>query len=175
MPNHIINEVIFERPAAEHAAILAASCNGEGKVDFGVLIPMPPQIWRGNVGTRHEAAFGKQNTGLDWARANWGTKWNAYKVREVEADEASLALRFETAWSPPYPWLVALFNTVGSFRHNWLDEGRSRGVAGRFVTVDDDNIFVDPWTEEEADEALHRHLHQLLWGVEEFEDEEAVS
>lgn len=172
MPNHIINEIIFDHPASEHAAILAKVCNAKSEVDFNFLVPMPAHVWRGNVGSKHTAAFGEQNIGLDWARLNWGTKWNAYSHAPIEADESRLILRFQTAWAPPYPWLVALFNTCGGFRHNWLDEGRERGVAGKFGADDKGGIFAEEWHEEPADDQLHRHLHTLLWGVEEFEDEE---
>lgn len=170
MPNHITNEVIFDRPVSEHQAILDATYGDSGAIDFERLIPMPPHIWRGSVSIKDEAAFGKQNIGLDWARANWGTKWNAYSSLPAEADEATLTLRFQTAWSPPYPWLVALLNTFGGFRHNWLGEGSERGVSGQFIGEGD---FGPEWKEQPADEALHRHLHKLLWGVEQFEDEKA--
>lgn len=169
MPNHVINEIIFDRPASEHGAILAAACNNGGKVDFEVLIPIPAQIWRGNAGSKDIAAFGEQNCGIYWARANWGTKWNAYSVMPVEAGHAALTLRFQTAWSPPYPWLVALFNTCGGFRHNWLDEGQSNSFTGKFQASGERG---ESWEELEADEALHRHLHKLLWGVEQFDETE---
>lgn len=169
MPNHIINEVIFERPSSDHAAILASVCSDDEHVDFNLLVPMPAHIWRGSVSQRHEKAFGSVNCGLDWARANWGTKWNAYSMQPIKADDGTLTIRFETAWSPPYPWLVALFNTHGEFRHNWLDEGASRGRAGRFFNSES---WGPDWSDEEADDALHRHLHKLHWGVEEFEEEE---
>lgn len=169
MPNHVINEIIFDRPAGEHAAIRAVVCNDEGNVDFNGLVPMPAHVWRGSVGRNHTEAFGSQNIGLDWARINWGTKWNAYGHKPISADDSTLTLRFQTAWAPPYPWLIALFNTCGGFRHNWLDEGRSNSFTGTFSQ---DDRHGEQWQETEADEALHRHLHKLLWGVEQFEDED---
>ena len=39
-----------------------------------------------------------------WSTANWGTKWNAYSTNDTDVDEVS----FETAWSNPYPVIVAL-------------------------------------------------------------------
>jgi hypothetical protein len=35
-----------------------------------------------------------------------------------------------------------------------------------------DNWTVAPWTEEFADDAEHKRLHKLKWGVEEFSDGE---
>lgn len=42
-------------------------------------------------------------TWLDWAIANWGTKWNAGEVKQPEIRKGGrLAFyRFDTAWSPP--------------------------------------------------------------------------
>ena len=39
-----------------------------------------------------------------WATSNWGTKWNAYSTNDTDVDEVT----FETAWSNPYPVIVAL-------------------------------------------------------------------
>jgi hypothetical protein len=39
-----------------------------------------------------------------WNTANWGTKWNAYS-QEAKEDGA---IKFETAWSTPYPVIEAL-------------------------------------------------------------------
>lgn len=39
-----------------------------------------------------------------WSNANWGTKWNAYDSEQREDD----SIYFETAWSTPYPVMLAL-------------------------------------------------------------------
>ena len=39
-----------------------------------------------------------------WSTDNWGTKWNAYNTNDTDVDEIS----FETAWSNPYPVIIAL-------------------------------------------------------------------
>ncbi len=168
MPNDIINELIFSDVSpSDQDRILAAACV-DGKVDFSILVPVPLNIWQGSVGKQHDVF--KANA-LDWARQNWGTKWNAYAHVQPERAADSLTLRFQTAWSPPYPWLAAMLNKLAlPFYHNWLDEGAERGRHGAFKP---DGEFGDnEWSEIEADEPLHRHLHKLLWGVEEFEDEE---
>lgn len=174
MPNHVISEVIFrDADTAAQDAIIASCCDVEGHVDLGILIPMPPHIWIGNVGAHH-ARLG-QNA-LDWCRENWGTKWGAYRHLPTERAEATLTLRFHTAWSPPYPWLVAVFNTFKlDFDHNWLDEGAEKGVTGkwRWRALASNDFKEEPWTETQCDEAMQRHLHKLLWGVESFDDEAA--
>jgi len=39
-----------------------------------------------------------------WSIANWGTKWNAYDTNENDDN----GIYFQTAWSNPYPVMVAL-------------------------------------------------------------------
>lgn len=170
MPNHCINELIFRGvDRAARDKIMTAACNSRGSVDFDVLVPTPLNMWWGNVGSDHEKAF--KRTALDWSREHWGTKWNAYDIRPVEEADDTLTLRFETAWAPPYPWLAALFNSLKlSFDHNWLSEGGGDGVHGEFRI---EGRWGPEWKEAAADPELHRHLHKLLWGVEEFEEEDA--
>ena len=173
MPNHVINELIFrDVDKIAQALILNRLCDAEGKVDFQILVPVPLNIWWGNAGQRHEQAF--KRTRLDWASENWGTKWNAYDQAPIEATADTLTLRFQTAWSPPYPWLAAVFNGLKcSFEHNWMSEGDDAGRCGVFDVAQAGELLGDPWQQREADEAMQRHLHLLLWGVEAFEDEDA--
>ncbi|UVO33992.1 hypothetical protein KUL72_20995 [Bradyrhizobium arachidis] len=176
MPNHCINEIIFRNvDVAAQEAILAKVRNQDGEIDFGVLVPKPLNLWDGGVGSLHEKKF--RQTGLDWARENWGTKWNAYgidegcKYQSIAQGDDTLTLTFQTAWGPPYPWIAALFNFFQRpIEHNWLDEGESRGHSGTF----DYQQYVKGfggWDEVDADDAMQKHLHKLLWGVEEFPDE----
>lgn len=172
MPNHVLNELVFRDISEETKdKILSAIVNEKEDVDFSILVPIPKNVWMGNVGQRHEKAF--KRTGLDWMRENWGTKWNAYSTQPVEWSEGSLTIIFETAWSPPYPWLAALFNTFAiPFDHNWLDEGRERGVCGKFTPNPTGDYRIDEWREEPCDDAMQKHLHRLHWGVEEFPPED---
>ena len=43
----------------------------------------------------------------DWARINWGTKWDAGNV-DNESEGDKIQVRFDTAWSPPEAWFVTL-------------------------------------------------------------------
>jgi hypothetical protein len=51
----------------------------------------------------NERLYGCQDW-YGWSTSNWGTKWNAYSTNDTDTDEVS----FETAWSNPYPVIVAL-------------------------------------------------------------------
>lgn len=171
MPNHVSNEIIFRGvDAAMQDAIVAKCCNAKGEVDFEVLVPTPINLWLGDVSSRHEEAFG--TTALDWSRANWGTKWNAYSHKPVERTADTLTLRFDTAWSPPYPWIIAVFNTFKrSFDHNWMDEGAERGVCGKWnYAALEDRQLGKPWDEKLADDEMQKHLNMLRWGVESLDE-----
>ena len=124
-------------------------------------------------GQKHEKLG--QNA-LDWSRENWGTKWNAYSHKPTQRTEDTLTLTFETAWSAPYGWLMALFNTTKrDFDHNWLDEGSDRGVSGQWRWPPDDaNMMFEPWNEKPCDDAMQKHLNVLHWGVENLDDLEKV-
>jgi hypothetical protein len=174
MPNHVMNEIVFrDIGSLKQIDILQKVEGPERKIDFNVLLPMPLNIWRGNVSEKHEKAF--PGNALDWCAANWGTRWNAYGIdqggyRSIECADDSLTLRFQTAWSPPMGWLVALFNQFWlPFDYTYLDEGRERAIAGAF------RLAVHPtdgdgWGERDVDDATHRRMHKMLWGVESFLD-----
>lgn len=171
MPNHCMNEVVFRKPGIERMKIIEALC-GDDRVNFEVLVPIPVNVWRGSVGQEH-AVLGEN--ALDWCRRNWGTKWNAYGHLPIEDTEEMLCFRFLTAWGPPYPWLVAVFNTLKrSFDHNWISEGGYRARRGFFNWEATKDYHDHPWGEVclDATDPLQRHLHKLLWGVEELDDED---
>lgn len=72
--------------------------------------------------------------GLEWNRANWGTKWNAYQT-ERKSDRV---VEFQTAWSAPHPVIEKLAEQAGmAFGHEWADEdfgsnvGRTEVASGR--------------------------------------------
>jgi hypothetical protein len=170
MPNHVINEIIFRGvDGAAQDRILSRVCGDDGKVDFEVLVPRALNIWWGSSSAETEKVF--RATWYEWSIANWGTKWNAYSQEPTERTDDTLILRFQTAWGPPYPWLAAVLNALQlSFEHNWLSEGGGEGRTGQFKT---EGRFGGPdWSEADASPELHRHLHKLLWGVEEFAEED---
>lgn len=180
MPNHVINEVTFSNVDAEtQGRIIALVRGAEREIDFNVLIPMPINVWQGNVSTKHEQAFGE--CGLDWSRREWGTKWNAYgldeggKYQSIRASEGTLVLTFQTAWSAPRKWLLALFNTCKiPFEYRWMSEGEDVAVIGRFY-FDPREMGSPDWDEKTIeDDAERRRIHKLLWGVEEFEEDTNV-
>jgi hypothetical protein len=172
MPNHVTSEVIFLDVAAEKRKAIRDKCvNGAGRIDFEILLPTPINSWRWSASSAHEKTF--PYVALDWCTKNWGTKWNAYGKQRIISDADTLTLHFDTAWRPPYGWLLAIFNTFEvSFDHNWLDEGAERGVSGKWRFDETGKDFSDPWIEKPCDDEMQKHLHVLRWGVESFDEDQ---
>lgn len=177
MPNHVLTEIRFKNiDADQQGAILAIIRGHDRPIDFRTLLPIPSNIWQGSVGTRHDVFPG---TALDWCADNWSTKWNAYGIDEggryqsIRSTDDTLTITFQTAWSTPYGWLLALWH-IGElpFEYSFMDEGAIRAKSGTFTAYSDD-FRAEPWTEADADEAEHRRMHKLMWGVEELADEDA--
>jgi len=63
--------------------------------NFHSLVPLPVQVLTGGY---NEAAY-------HWELANWGCKWGACQAVIADEWETSLIYAFETAWSPPIPFL----------------------------------------------------------------------
>jgi hypothetical protein len=171
MPNHVVNEIVFRGVNHDTQGIIMKKIlSPKGFVDFNILVPTPLNIWQGNIGQKEEKAFGKK-TWHSWNIENWGTKWNAYGMdndgKSIIRTENTLTIIFQTAWSPPLPWLVALLNATGlPFEHNWMSEGEREGCFHKFFFSVERDYSSCKWEQGIAGEDLHCHLHVLLWGCE---------
>lgn len=118
MPNHVTHKMTF---AAEHAERVFSSVCPDGQFSFEALVPQPPQLYYGNVSQEDEKDF-KCNW-YRWNIENWGTKWGAYSATCGLADDGAF-IKFDTAWSVPYPILSAFNNRFQiPFEHRYYDEG----------------------------------------------------
>lgn len=169
MPNHVINEIRLHGVPLEKAKALILGENQS--VDFEILVPLPINSWPGSAGSQHEKAF--PGTHLADATKMWGTKWNAYGDTIITEDGGDTVVSFQTAWSHPRGWTVALFNTLKCrITAKWLSEGGWPAHVEEYDWSQVETGF-GGWTDTEIEDgcADHRHLHKLLWGVEAFEDE----
>jgi hypothetical protein len=80
-------------------------------VDFAMVIPEPENIFHGGCDGQHPHRDESGRELVCWYSWNvdaWGTKWNAYSP-EVEPTEGDLCrVKFQTAWSHPFPVVEAL-------------------------------------------------------------------
>lgn len=89
---------------------------------FNMIIPMPDDIFRGNLTMEQRTASNGRNW-YDWSVANWGTKWDAYNVNVQRLSDTSLYVTMETAWSPPIPIFEKLVELGFDVSAYYLDEG----------------------------------------------------
>jgi hypothetical protein len=104
MPNHIRN-LLSISGEKELVTKSFEEIKGEKNevIDFNKIIPMPEWV----INAPNEGMFPDWYV---WSNDNWGTKWNAYgqdnPVNQSRGN--SDPIRFSTAWSTPYPVMVAL-------------------------------------------------------------------
>lgn len=154
MPNHVTNRIQFYGEQENIDKIMELIKGEESWIDFEKIIPMPDNIFRGNLGPEERAIYGSNNW-YDWCRANWGTKWNAYSDC---FDKENNAIEFDTAWSCPIPVLDALaelcYKHNVSFTGKWADEDCGFNVGVFESDCDSDEYwFSYEYIESESNEA----------------------
>lgn len=119
MPNHVTHKITF---AAEHAErVFADVCPGD-HFAFEALVPQPPELYHGDLSGEDDKDF-KCNW-YSWNVVHWGTKWGAYESTCGLTDDGRAFIKFDTAWSVPYPILSAFNNRFQiPFEHRYYDEG----------------------------------------------------
>lgn len=127
MPNHVTNTITFHGEQRDIDKVLELIKGETSCIDFEKIIPMPENIFRGNLGPKERELYGSNNW-YDWSCFNWGTKWNAYSDYKEDS-----TITFDTAWSCPLPVLDALaemcYNHNVSFTGKWADEDCGNNVG----------------------------------------------
>lgn len=163
MPDVVKNRIVFKRVSIEKKfEILDFIIDKKCRVDFNILIPQPLNIWLGNCGALEERIF--KQTWYNWNQANWGTKWNAYNTRHIMYSRGVLELTFDTAWTPPYPWLAALINKLKtSFNHYYSLESDKVFIGKFSYKKEDEDTIKNPysWSEVECSEKELNLLKKL--------------
>ena len=107
MPNWTENNVLFVGKKKQLETLKTMLKSKDNDFDFNNIIPMPKNIFRGNLGREEEEKYGKNNW-YHWSIENWGTKWNACNTEIVDDTGNLLYYRFETAWDCPREIVDAL-------------------------------------------------------------------
>jgi hypothetical protein len=126
MPNHVTNIITFKGDESKIKELLnhiKKDDKGVGSIDFEKIIPMPDNIYRGNLGPKEAELYGENNW-YDWSICNWGTKWNSYGYDWLPYDANDDRLTFATAWSAPHPVIQKLAEMYPELWiiHEWADE-----------------------------------------------------
>ena len=95
-----------------------------------------------------------------WRYSNWGTKWDIGETQSVSVDGSTLSVSFDTAWTPPIPFLRYLHEKYGfNYRLMYVETGM--GFGG--IAVPGDYAEMEIQSEEDIDE-LREHFDSLNQG-----------
>lgn len=124
MPNWCECDLTVFGPKAKVNEFLDFAKGEESTFDFNRFAPYPEEFqkmdevadaWeRESVGKpgvdwAERPRSGYDSGGHAWCLEHWGTKWNAHRVTHEPSavwhvgEETTVAIQFETAWSPPLP------------------------------------------------------------------------
>lgn len=108
MPNHIRTTI---KPSKDFEKITEKVVSKiEGKedeffFDFEKIIPVPDDIFRGDLTQEMELKHGEK-TWYKWNISHWGAKWNSYDFDPYAKYDEKFS--FQTAWASPEPVIIAL-------------------------------------------------------------------
>ena len=155
MSNWVTNRIVFHGNRENIDRVLRSIKGNGSMIDFNKIIPMPNNIYRGDLGKRERELYGSNNW-YDWSVANWGTRWNAQNSSLNNKN----TLWFDTAPSCPIPVLnklaeICCINDV-RFEGEWADEdcGYNVGVFWSDNCVDKNYDFYCKSIDDETDEAF---------------------
>lgn len=116
---------------------------------FNALYPVPEEVLRvgysvpydgGSLDERLHDLFDPQKwrDGYSWCVSHWGTKWDVdgdvVKIGAgVDAGEGYVEYGFDTAWSPPCPWLERVAGNWPDLKFELVYYEGGVGFAGRLV------------------------------------------
>ena len=143
MANFVTNVIICRED------LVSKIVDGDGNVDFGILVPHPEnkeeciekygeEYLDGIDANGHSIKHLQHSNGddwFDWYKWNcdfWGCKWNASDA-DVNRRDGLVFIQFDTAWSPPMPWIAKLAKLGKPFILHWTEEqgfGEYKGYNG---------------------------------------------
>ena len=120
-------------------------------IDFNVAIPYPKKFIaldkkaeKHNKNKRPDEPYmkdGYNSGGYEWCIDNWGTKWNAVNVTDVEIDDEQATFTFDTAWSPPLPVIQAFSKMFPEHEFNIEYYEAGIGFCGQARYVAGEEIY----------------------------------
>jgi len=149
MPNHCENDLYIFGPNREAIRDQLRSTEGEPTpLTFRKIVPRPEILDHTISGSQTEESLKIQKQAIaetgyiswyEWSLAKWGTKWDAYRVTLSESQKR-LKYKFETAWSPPEPVILALSKMFPKnkiklcfFERGMAYQGRRVYLAGELI------------------------------------------
>ena len=141
----------------------------KGNVDFGILLPMPPEVAKDDDGDFHFDFL--PSVGPEWRYANWGCDWNGENAR-FDEESVDFVFTVDTTYKPPVGWLKALCAKSSNkfpgayIKGIWVPNKFGDPTFGEFTC--EDGKFTDTF-EIDWDEPL---MVKNLW---ELDDEDIIA
>ena len=137
MPNWCNNNLTVTGDAESLQKFLTAITNADESITIlKNLVPFPTELEGKEITDKDGNVFGRAFTdeGYSWCLRNWGTKWGDCETDIVSFDDACLAVRYQTAWSPALEGLerVSLLFPTLTFQTDYVEEGMQYIGAASF-------------------------------------------
>ena len=108
--------------------------NAEEKRCFYALYPQPVGVIMNGYSPIGDRTRGPNCSGYSWNNAYWGTKWDVYgrvdTATSIDLPDKHYLYEFQTAWSPPLPWLDQLVLDYPEINFKLWYEERGAAFAG---------------------------------------------
>lgn len=166
MPNWSFNYLQVIGDKKEVAKFKEEIKGKDTALDFEKSVPMPENIYRGDLGTEEEEKYGKENCWYEWSIKNWGTKWNASEAEIIETEGEELIYKFETAWSPPVQWLISTSKKYPKLRFAMNYDEESEAFNGKIFVENGEyhDTYFSPRFE--FSEGWDNGERDWIWGIE---------
>ena len=156
MANSVENYLTVEGNNQSVKAFFERANTNQSLFDFHAFVPMPPDIFQGDLGEKEEQMYPGEQNWYGWSISNWGTSTNGFTVVHQPP-----FVQFRTVWSVPLPVLLAASEQFPDlkFTNEWIDE--TLEAAGRFilqngqVLLDESEIY-EMWSNKES-----KYIHAL--------------
>ena len=133
MANNVTNIIELRGTPDRVQELLDSIANEEygcGSISFEKIIPMSGNLYMGAIPRDGPQPYGNNNW-LDWSRANWGPKWDAYGFDNRPKDTPENTLWFLSANQAPHPVIQRLSELFPDvvMEHLWADSNLGYGCG----------------------------------------------
>jgi hypothetical protein len=144
MPNWCDNTLTVEgaEETVQRFKQMAKLQAGKADSDLSLasLYPIPDNVYQGDLGPEESQRYGK-NTWYHWCITHWGTKWDV-QATLTDALPVRLVYWFQSAWSPPVPWLKKVARDFPRLRFVLTYDEPGMAFAGTAI-ADQGRLIVD--------------------------------
>ncbi|WP_138505720.1 hypothetical protein [Nostoc sp. PA-18-2419] len=128
MANYVENYLTVEGSNQSVKAFFERANTNQSLFDFNAFVPMPPNIFQGDLGAEEEQMYPGEQNWYGWSISNWGTSSRGYTVVHKPP-----FVQLRTVWSVPLPVLLAASEQFPDlkFTNEWIES--TLEAAGRFI------------------------------------------